>query len=369
MVDARASAVRYADDMVESPFLPAWSRHAVRLAEYRGAWTAGEWLESPSARLPDALARGAVLYDWSWRSRLRAAGSDTRGWLNGMVTGNVRDLAVGQSVPAFLLNAKGRILGQLEVVAHDRDEFWILTDATNSATLYRELERFIVMEEIEFEDRSASLATLGVRGATARRVLETLGLPPLPTAAGDWMSCPATRWGDLEIRFRALPGPVVAQIQCETFEVSVAPEHAVALWEALEREAVALPAMLQEQDRILSGLPLFGVDIRSTELPQETEQLQNLHFAKGCYLGQEIVERIRSRGNVHRRFGGFLFTGPVTAGEKLVKDGADVGELTSVAPLADGRCWALGYIRRELGGRGAPVATKTSTGEFVPLAP
>mgnify|MGYP001418044778 CR=1 FL=1 len=359
--------------MVESPFLPAWAPRAVQRAPYRGVVTATAFVDqggsqAPASQLTDALAQGAVLYDWAWRRRLRAAGPDTRQWLNGMVTGNVRDLEVGQSVPAFLLNAKGRILGQVEVVALAPDEFVILTDATQSATLYQELERFIIMEEIEFEDRSAAWTTLAVRGAAARRALAALELPPLPTVAGNWVRCPATEWGELEVRCRALRGPVVARVQCETFEVSVAPEHAVALWKALAGGAVALPAAHQEQDRILSGLPLYGVDIRSTELPQETEQLQNLHFAKGCYLGQEIVERIRSRGNVHRRFGGFLFAGAVTAGEKLLRDGAEVGELTSVTPLGDGRWWALGYVKRELGGRAAPVATATSPGEFVPLA-
>ena len=90
--------------------------------------------------------------------------------------------------------------------------------------------------------------------------------------------------------------------------------------------------------RILSGTPRYGTDIRNTatahDLPQETAQTRALHFSKGCYLGQEIVERIRSRGNVHRTFHGFELTGALPApGAALTAEGKPVGELTSVAAI------------------------------------
>ena len=104
--------------------------------------------------------------------------------------------------------------------------------------------------------------------------------------------------------------------------------------------------------RIVSGIPRYGQDIRERDLPQETEQERALNFSKGCYIGQEIVERIRSRGNVHRKFTGFLVDGPLpSAGTKIQAEGKDVGEITSAAslPLSGGeRPVALGYIRREV---------------------
>ena len=103
--------------------------------------------------------------------------------------------------------------------------------------------------------------------------------------------------------------------------------------------------------RIAAGIPRYSQDIRDRDLPQETEQIRALHFTKGCYIGQEIVERIRSRGNVHRKFTGFVIDGPLPSpGTKLQLDGKDIGEVTSVAslPTASGdRVVALGYIRRE----------------------
>jgi aminomethyltransferase len=108
-------------------------------------------------------------------------------------------------------------------------------------------------------------------------------------------------------------------------------------------------------DRIASGIPLYGVDIRERDLPQETEQARALNFSKGCYVGQEIVERIRSRWNVHRKFTGFVLQDgtPIPPGAKIVVEEAtgakDVGEITSgtTLPAERPQSIALGYIRRE----------------------
>jgi folate-binding protein YgfZ len=104
--------------------------------------------------------------------------------------------------------------------------------------------------------------------------------------------------------------------------------------------------------RIASGVPRYGVDIRERDLPQETEQARALNFNKGCYIGQEIVERIRSRGAVHRKFSGFVVEGPVAPGSKIVAGEKEVGEITSITaiPFAGGeKNIAVGYVRRELG--------------------
>ena len=109
--------------------------------------------------------------------------------------------------------------------------------------------------------------------------------------------------------------------------------------------------------RILEGTPRYGIDIRNTEtahdLPQETGQTRALHFTKGCYLGQEIVERIHSRGAVHRTFSGFLLAGTLPApGTFLEAEGKPVAELTSATSVtltdrATPVQLALGVIRRE----------------------
>jgi aminomethyltransferase len=105
-----------------------------------------------------------------------------------------------------------------------------------------------------------------------------------------------------------------------------------------------------EAFRILCGVPKIGADIRERTLPQETAQDRALNFNKGCYIGQEIVERIRARGAVHRVFTGFEVDGTIQPGSAIQSDGKDVGQITSVTtiPTQSGeRVLALGYVRRE----------------------
>jgi folate-binding protein YgfZ len=105
------------------------------------------------------------------------------------------------------------------------------------------------------------------------------------------------------------------------------------------------------------------VDVRERDLPQETGQDRALNFTKGCYLGQEIVERIRSRGAVHRLFTAFAADGALPeAGTPILADEKETGEVTSSAllPLAGGdRAVALGYLRREARGRDLRAGTAT----------
>jgi aminomethyltransferase len=124
--------------------------------------------------------------------------------------------------------------------------------------------------------------------------------------------------------------------------------------------------------RIAAGVPLYGVDIRERDLPQETEQERALNFNKGCYVGQEIVERIRSRGNVHRKFAGFLVEGAanVPVGAKIVLAEKEVGEVTSVAVVKTGsgeHTVLLGYIRREVGTPGRQVTIGAANATVIQL--
>jgi aminomethyltransferase len=134
---------------------------------------------------------------------------------------------------------------------------------------------------------------------------------------------------------------------------------------------VATGSEAYELFRIAAGVPVYGQDIRERDLPQETEQNRALHFTKGCYIGQEIVERIRARGSVHRKFSGFRVERGVPApGAKVLVDGKEVGEITSAASLPgekDEVIAALGYIRREAGTAGRQVEIGGSPAEVADL--
>jgi folate-binding protein YgfZ len=156
------------------------------------------------------------------------------------------------------------------------------------------------------------------------------------------------------------------------YELWFAPEHVLAVWETLQA-AGAMPCGLDATEalRILEATPLYGVDLNDHDLPQETAQVRALNFSKGCYLGQEIVERIRSRGKVNRQFRQFALQGarPETLPVDLRSADQPVGRITSTASLISAgvpATLALGFIRLEVLERNAEI---TYDGGVATLAP
>ncbi len=152
----------------------------------------------------------------------------------------------------------------------------------------------------------------------------------------------------------------------EHYSIWIDAAHASSLWQALHAAgARPVGTAALEAFRIAEGIPAYGIDMVERDLPQETSQLRALHFNKGCYLGQEIVERIRSRGSVHRHLRHLEVDGPLPEpGAKLAVEGADAGHITSAAQLpltAGARTFAIGMIRAEAEARSLPV--NYTTGE------
>jgi aminomethyltransferase len=300
---------------------------------------------STTAQELAALLTTAGVYDLGWRTHLRCTGKDRVRWLNGMVTNHVGALAPNAGCYAFVLNAQGRIQGDMDIYQRG-DALWLETDLAQAAALTAFLERFIIMDDVALEASSA-WTPLGIAGPGAPAVLrqlglETEGLTPLALRECAWDKTP--------VLLMAVYGPLVPR-----FELWTTPEQIVPLWDALQTAgANACGTMAWEQLRVLEGAPAYGTDITQDHLPQETCQDRALHFAKGCYLGQEVVERIRSRGHVHRVFTGFVLeagAGIPLADTHLMAEGQIVGELTSVAritlPNGKEKTFALGHARRE----------------------
>jgi folate-binding protein YgfZ len=141
-------------------------------------------------------------------------------------------------------------------------------------------------------------------------------------------------------------------VLAEHYAIWIPASRVGALWQAVAAAgATPVGSAALDAFRIAEAIPSYGIDMVERDLPQETSQLRALHFSKGCYLGQEIVERIRSRGNVHRHLRSLELDGPLPdPGTKLAVDGAEAGHITSAAelPLPGGaRIFALGMIRAE----------------------
>jgi folate-binding protein YgfZ len=283
---------------------------------------------------------------------LRITGSDAARWLNGMVTNSIQSLAPGEGNYNFLLNAQGRIQGDCTIYrdtnSADPTGFLLATTAAQLEPIQQHLDRFIIMDDVELTPAFTAEYSLLLLGPAAPAILQRLDLPaldPLHLAPADTPHGPVL-----------LLTPAAGSIP--KYELR-APEATLdAIREVLLAAAVPqVSAAALETLRILEAVPLYGQDIRNSEtardLPQETAQNHALHFSKGCYLGQEIVERIHSRGQVHRTFTQFRLTPDNDSQASprlpaaLQSNGKPAGELTSAALTPGLGVLALGYVRRE----------------------
>ncbi len=304
-----------------------------------------------------AILTGAAFAPVTDRAVLRITGPDATRWLNGMVTNSIQALEPGEGNYNFLLNAQGRIMGDCTVYRDGRSEeleYLLETDSFQIDAIQQLFEKFIIMDDVELT-RVPEERTLLLLGGIAPQLLGEL-------ESGDYLGAEAPVLGPLRLGYSSnnssdritTPAPGLVP----RFHIT-APN---ALWSA------SFPQIMQEQGateispetlealRILEARPRYGIDIRNSDtardLPQETNQPHALHFTKGCYLGQEIVERIHSRGQVHRQFTPFRLEGtpPIAFPTPLEANGKPAGELTGAAPVTttEGTVWlALGYARRE----------------------
>jgi len=327
------------------------------LAPYHGTLTPLEF-DAPD-RETAALVSGAAVHDLGWMSRLAVRGEDRFRWLSGMVTNMVNELAPNAGAWNLVLNAQGRIQGDL-TVWRDGDQLEMEIAADQVEKLVAHLDHFIIMDDVELASLEGDTA-LGLTGPLANDVLGRLSLPTVETP----MSSVQVEWNGFDLKIVRGYGVLAPH-----YELWVKAEGLARLWKSL-RTAGATPvgSASLEAFRIAEGIPTYGLDMVERDLPQETSQLRALHFNKGCYLGQEIVERIRSRGNVHRHLRSLELFGPVPASgtELNLESGAQAGHITSAAALtlnSGCRVFALAVIRGEAELRSQPLnyTTGAATG-------
>jgi folate-binding protein YgfZ len=341
------------------------------LTEYRGVTTPRE-LDAPATEI-EALVSGAAAHDLGWMRRVTVRGEDRFRWLSGMVTNMVNDLSPGTGAWNLVLNAQGRIQGDL-TVWREGDGLEIEISADQYDRLLAHLEHFIIMDDVELvplgvEPGGAETA-LGLTGPHTGDVLGRMGLPTLPEP----MTATRVEWNGLNLRIVRGYGALAPHYEIWTPAAGV-----TRLWRTMSTAgAAAVGKTALEAFRIAEGIPMYGIDMMERDLPQETSQTRALHFNKGCYLGQEIVERIRSRGNVHKHLCSLELEGPVPeagtelespskgtgASQTAAKPGAKAGQITSAAelPLRGGsKVFALGMLRAEAETSNQPLEYMTGT--------
>ena len=297
-----------------------------------------------------ALVEGAGAFDRGYRGQIAVRSADRVRWLNGMLTNNIQSLPEGAGNYSFVLNAQGRILGDCDAYSL-ADHLLVITDRTQIPALMAHFDHFIIMDDVALEDVSATRTALGLAGPLAPQLLAALGVS-VPEAAALPAATPGALWL-LQTRICGVPVQLTGGYPAASsrFELWCANEHVRILWDVL-LAAGALPCGIgaTEALRVVEATPRYGVDLSDRYLPQETSQMRALHFSKGCYLGQEIVERIRSRGAVHRRLAQFtLSSEPAALPLELTAagDNAVAGRITSTA-LFNGTRYGLGVARGEV---------------------
>jgi len=330
--------------------------HKSKLIEYRGAMTPQQ-LDAPVLETA-ALAKGAAAHDLGWMRRVTVRGEDRFRWLSGMVTNNVNDIPENGGSWSLVLNAQGRIQGDV-TVWRDGESLELEIAADQYEKLMAHFDHFIIMDDVELVAHDVAAETLvGVTGPKAGEVLVRMGLP----VPAEPMTSTRCEWNGFELVIRRSFGTLA-----QHFEIRTPVAGLTTLWRALSTAGAApVGAAALESFRVAEGMPTYGIDIAERDLPQETSQTRALHFNKGCYLGQEIVERIRSRGNVHRHLRQLELDGPVPrSGTELVLDGASVGQITSAAEIqleSVNRRFALAMIRSEAEVKNQPLSYGDNTG-------
>src|SRR5579862_8307911 len=283
----------------------------------------------------EALRNGAAWLDLSARGKIKLTGEDSARLLHAMTTNHIQQLTPGSGCYAFFLNDKGRILSDANILCLP-DHFLLDLEPEAREKIYQHLDHFIIADDVTLEDVTAELATLAVEGPKSADVLRAAGAP-IPEAeysTAEWGSRVAARLNSTG----SLGFFIFAPLS----------EKAALIGEIESAGAVAADAEAFRVVRLEHGKARCGEDFGERFLAQEANQPQALHFSKGCYLGQEIVERVRSRGQIHRVLMPLVLDTktPPEPGAKLETGDSKAAEITSAAysPALD-KVVALAYVR------------------------
>ena len=294
------------------------------------------------------LRKSVGLIDKNYRAYLSFTGPDRVRYLNAILTNNIKGLPLGQGIVSLLLNPQGHILAEIETHAF-ADKLLCVSYSMIRERLIEWLDKYIIMDDATLTDETECLGTLALEGPKASAVVQELSGVDLSRCADLFSQDGTVASIPCRIVKRSPGGIAGAEFVVERGKLQE-------LWHAL-LEAVrghgGGPAGYTAMSaiRLAQGIPWFGYDFGEKQIPHEAG-LQDSHisYTKGCYTGQEIVERVRSRGQVNRVRVGLLFSGDAVpeAGSALTVDGKDVGYVTRAAKLPDPpRVIGMGYVRKE----------------------
>lgn len=325
--------------------LASWhTAHGVPLIEDRGVALPLKYTDPEEEYR--VVKEKAGLIDLAFRSQIRMMGEDRVSFLQGMISNDVKSLKPGYGCLATLLTEQGRIIADLRVYALENC-FLLDVDVRIKDKVIETLSRFIIADDVEMEDLSEAQATVSLQGPKAAQVLAAAGAPFSLTK--ELQHCEATIHAVIVRLIR------ISDTGEDGCEILMPCAQAETIWQALLKSGEAMgvqPVGLAALNilRIEAGIPWYGLDMDESRIVLEVGLEQAISFKKGCYLGQEVVERATARGQMNRKLSGFIIqNGDAPApGDKLLSDGKEVGWVTSVAHSPRlGKPIGLGYVRRE----------------------
>lgn len=280
------------------------------------------------------LLVGPALVDRSYRALLEIGGADRAVWLHNLTTNQVKNLGRGEGNYAFVLNNQGRILFDVNVLVRI-DSIWLDLDRCFLETARNHFTKYCITEDVTVVDRSAEFTRFGLVGRQAPSLLTELGVSNAAAMAqlnhvtiGWPIANPSRERGqpvnpnrdreesDQSRRREPTVIPIIRHDFCGPFAVEwfVPADRASEFRSTLIDRYRAVPVGddAVQVRRIEAGIPWPGREITDEYLPAETRQLERaVNYQKGCYLGQEVVERMRSRGVVARQLVGLRLDGPI----------------------------------------------------------
>ena len=363
-----------------------------------------------------AALRDAVgVLDLSFRSRLCLTGADRQKFLNGQVTNNVKDLKVGEGCYAALVNAKGKLQSDLNIYVLE-NEILLDFEPGYSAAVAERLEKYVIADDVNVVDVAPDYGLLSVQGAKAVEVLTALeiqvadrqptpdpsqppsrrsgavarreggegnqptagsaqltaigmpGFAQMPTRSMNLVCVKSTTLGDLYWVNLARLGTRGFDLYLPTASLGAVTEKLLHAGKAVGGRACGWQAL--ETARIEAGIPRFGVDMDETNLAPETSiEARAISYSKGCYIGQEVIARIRTYGQVAKSLHGLRFADSTKVlpklGDKLYLGEKEIGYITSAtaSPALKSNI-GLAYVRREHKEIGTELVVRTDSADL-----
>ena len=322
----------------------------------------GDWLGEHKA-----LRETAAVLDLSFRGRICLLGNDRVRFLHGQITNDVKKLGIGEGCYAALTTAKGKMESDLNVY-NLPDELLLDFEPGLTQKISQRLEKFIVADDVQIVDVAEHYGLLSVQGPKAMEAVRALGFPDVPQKEFSIIKHSDATLGEIYLanQRRVSSGTDGFDIFVPNESLGAVLDKLIAAAKRAGGRACGWTAF--ETARIEAGIPRFGADMDETNLPMECDvQNRMISFHKGCYIGQEVLNRIHAIGHVTKELRGLRFAGELKLpqkGDKLCHGGKEVGYVTSAvkSPALDANI-ALGYVRHEANQIGTVLTLQTADGE------